>query len=249
MRWIARRCRRSHRRSPAGFCDHRPGRRPHRQHQAEAPSTAVAGPQSPPHPTEPAAAESWNPMAAWRPACPSSEPWLLTIATSTSTTAESGCRDPSTVRHGLEEADQLDSGSRGGRRQPLGLTGLPALLPLLLPELDGLAEHSNGRWVDVEGMGTYQLGAGADPSSSNTSSSGTGLPAWACGAAGQILVVLGGTIGVGVRDHPDHGWMPAELELIQSRLQAGEPVLGDRGWTCWPHWIAGENRSRLAIPC
>ena len=66
---------------------------------------------------------------------------------------------------------------------------------------------------------------------------------------GQILVVLGGTIGVGVRDHPDHGWMPAELELIQSRLQAGEPVLGDRGWTCWPNWIAGENRSRLAIPC
>ena len=43
--------------------------------------------------------------------------------------------------------------------------------------------------------------------------------------------------------------MPAELELIQARLQAGEPVLGDRGWTCWLHWIAGENRSKPAIPC
>jgi len=38
--------------------------------RAGPPSTVAAGPQSPPHLTGPAAAETWNPMAAWRPACP-----------------------------------------------------------------------------------------------------------------------------------------------------------------------------------
>ncbi|MCP9815443.1 type 1 glutamine amidotransferase [Synechococcus sp. GreenBA-s] len=43
---------------------------------------------------------------------------------------------------------------------------------------------------------------------------------------GQILVVLGGTMGVGDRDDPAHGWMPAELALIRARLEARAPVLG-----------------------
>ena len=43
---------------------------------------------------------------------------------------------------------------------------------------------------------------------------------------GQILVILGGTMGVGDRDDPAHGWMPAELELIRARLEAETPVLG-----------------------
>jgi GMP synthase (glutamine-hydrolysing) len=43
---------------------------------------------------------------------------------------------------------------------------------------------------------------------------------------GQILVVLGGTMGVGDRNDPAHGWMEAELALIRARLQAQAPVLG-----------------------
>ena len=43
---------------------------------------------------------------------------------------------------------------------------------------------------------------------------------------GQILVVLGGTMGVGDRDQPSCSWMPAELALIRARLAAGAPVLG-----------------------
>lgn len=43
---------------------------------------------------------------------------------------------------------------------------------------------------------------------------------------GQILVVLGGTMGVGDRHDPAHRWMPAELALIGARLQAQAPVLG-----------------------
>lgn len=43
---------------------------------------------------------------------------------------------------------------------------------------------------------------------------------------GQILVVLGGTMGVGDRDDPAYSWMPAELALIQARLEAQAPVLG-----------------------
>jgi GMP synthase (glutamine-hydrolysing) len=45
-------------------------------------------------------------------------------------------------------------------------------------------------------------------------------------AAGQILVVLGGTMGVADRHDPAHGWIPTELELIRARLEAGAPVLG-----------------------
>lgn len=45
-------------------------------------------------------------------------------------------------------------------------------------------------------------------------------------AADQILVVLGGTMGVGDRHDPAYGWMPAELALIQARLAAQAPVLG-----------------------
>lgn len=43
---------------------------------------------------------------------------------------------------------------------------------------------------------------------------------------GQILVVLGGTMGVGDREDPAYPWMPQEIELIRARLQAGLPVLG-----------------------
>ena len=43
---------------------------------------------------------------------------------------------------------------------------------------------------------------------------------------GQILVALGGTMGVADRDQPAHAWMPAELELIRARLESGAPVLG-----------------------
>jgi GMP synthase (glutamine-hydrolysing) len=43
---------------------------------------------------------------------------------------------------------------------------------------------------------------------------------------GQILVVLGGTMGVGDRDKPGCSWMPAELALIRARLEAEAPVLG-----------------------
>ncbi len=43
---------------------------------------------------------------------------------------------------------------------------------------------------------------------------------------GQILVVLGGTMGVGDRDQPACPWMRDELALIQARLEAGDPVLG-----------------------
>lgn len=42
----------------------------------------------------------------------------------------------------------------------------------------------------------------------------------------QVLVVLGGTVGVGDRHDPALAWMPAELELIQARLEAGAPLLG-----------------------
>ena len=42
----------------------------------------------------------------------------------------------------------------------------------------------------------------------------------------QILVVLGGTMGVGDRHDPAYAWMPAELALIQARLEACAPVLG-----------------------
>jgi GMP synthase-like glutamine amidotransferase len=45
-------------------------------------------------------------------------------------------------------------------------------------------------------------------------------------AVGQILVVLGGTMGVADRDDPAHGWMPAELALIRVRLESDAPVLG-----------------------
>jgi GMP synthase-like glutamine amidotransferase len=45
-------------------------------------------------------------------------------------------------------------------------------------------------------------------------------------AAGQILVVLGGTMGVADRDDPGCPWMGAELELIGVRLRMGAPVLG-----------------------
>ena len=43
---------------------------------------------------------------------------------------------------------------------------------------------------------------------------------------GQILVVLGGTMGVGDREDPAYPWMAAEIELIQARLQRQAPVLG-----------------------
>jgi GMP synthase (glutamine-hydrolysing) len=43
---------------------------------------------------------------------------------------------------------------------------------------------------------------------------------------GQILVVLGGTMGVADRHDPAHGWMAAELALIQARLEARAPLLG-----------------------
>lgn len=43
---------------------------------------------------------------------------------------------------------------------------------------------------------------------------------------GQILVVLGGTMGVADRRDPAYPWMEAEIELIQARLQAQSPVLG-----------------------
>jgi GMP synthase-like glutamine amidotransferase len=43
---------------------------------------------------------------------------------------------------------------------------------------------------------------------------------------GQILVVLGGTMGVGDRDDPAHDWMQAELALIKARLEAQAPLLG-----------------------
>lgn len=43
---------------------------------------------------------------------------------------------------------------------------------------------------------------------------------------GQILVVLGGTMGVGDRDDPAFDWMPAELALIRARLVNRAPVLG-----------------------
>lgn len=43
---------------------------------------------------------------------------------------------------------------------------------------------------------------------------------------GQILVVLGGTMGVGDRDDPAYPWMAAEIALIQARLRAQLPVLG-----------------------
>ncbi|MGB5133894.1 MAG: type 1 glutamine amidotransferase [Prochlorococcaceae cyanobacterium] len=45
-------------------------------------------------------------------------------------------------------------------------------------------------------------------------------------AAGQILVVLGGTMGVADRDDPGCPWMRAELELIAARLRMRAPVLG-----------------------
>jgi GMP synthase-like glutamine amidotransferase len=45
-------------------------------------------------------------------------------------------------------------------------------------------------------------------------------------AAGQILVVLGGTMGVAERHDPGCSWMAAELELIGARLRAQAPVLG-----------------------
>jgi GMP synthase (glutamine-hydrolysing) len=44
--------------------------------------------------------------------------------------------------------------------------------------------------------------------------------------SGQILVVLGGTMGVGDRHQPAHAWMPAELDLIRARLESRSPVLG-----------------------
>ncbi len=53
---------------------------------------------------------------------------------------------------------------------------------------------------------------------------GDGLPAPE--VPGQILVVLGGTMGVGDRLDPAYPWMAAEIELIQARLQAQAPVLG-----------------------
>lgn len=43
---------------------------------------------------------------------------------------------------------------------------------------------------------------------------------------GQILVVLGGTMGVGDRDDPAYPWMQPELALIRACLQAQVPVLG-----------------------
>lgn len=42
----------------------------------------------------------------------------------------------------------------------------------------------------------------------------------------QVLVVLGGTMGVADRDKPAFRWMGPELELIGARLAAGAPVLG-----------------------
>jgi GMP synthase-like glutamine amidotransferase len=39
-------------------------------------------------------------------------------------------------------------------------------------------------------------------------------------------VVLGGTMGVADRNHPDHSWMAAELDLIRNRLNNRSPVLG-----------------------
>lgn len=43
---------------------------------------------------------------------------------------------------------------------------------------------------------------------------------------GQILVVLGGTMGVRDRHDPAYPWMGPELKLIQTRLGAQAPVLG-----------------------
>ncbi len=43
---------------------------------------------------------------------------------------------------------------------------------------------------------------------------------------GQILVILGGCMGVGDRNSACYGWMPAEIELIRQRLSLNLPMLG-----------------------
>lgn len=45
-------------------------------------------------------------------------------------------------------------------------------------------------------------------------------------APGQVLVVLGGTMGVADRSDPAYPWMEAEIELIRARLKTHSPVIG-----------------------
>ncbi len=80
-------------------------------------------------------------------------------------------------------------------------------LPLEGPGLIGTCAVERGHTVSVVDL-----------------SSGAALPP-AC-SPGQILVVMGGPMGVGDLGNPAYPWLTAELELLRQRLAQQAPVLG-----------------------